>query len=130
MVKVINFFTGIFKIFASVVILIALLWGAYGLYGLVVGDNYYSAVFLDNNQVYFGKISGSIWSYLNLTDVYYFGSDKDGSNPDNIALIKLGSEMHAPTDRMKINRKHILYIEELSDYSRVVEAINEHKNKK
>lgn len=90
----------------------------------------YFAIFLDNEQVYFGKIGSADGTFVNVTDVYYFGFPGvgEGQADGDVALIKLGSEVHAPTDEMKINRNHILYVEELRDDSRVVAAIKAYKN--
>jgi len=88
----------------------------------------YAAVFIDNGQVYFGKVTNPKGTYVILTDVYYFSrSAGDNSNDSDISLIKLGSEVHGPSDKMQILRDHILFIEELEPNSRVVEAIREHK---
>lgn len=92
----------------------------------------YSAIFLDNSQVYFGLIENSNLSTITLTDVYYFGSKEDDNNqePKDLSLIKLGTELHGPEDQMKIFFNHILFIETLRDDSRVVDAIMEHQNKR
>ena len=41
-----------------------------------------------------------------------------------LTLIKLGNELHGPTDRMVINRDFILLTESLKNDSRVVQAID------
>ncbi len=95
------------------------------------GSSAYQAVFLDNNQVYFGKIKNRGEKYITIADVYYFGpSTSSGqANSDDIVLVKLGSEAHGPTDEMEILENHILYIEELSPNSRVLQAIMEYKER-
>lgn len=40
-----------------------------------------------------------------------------------LALIKLGDELHGPEDEIKINRDNILYIETLKEDGKVVQAI-------
>lgn len=91
----------------------------------------YSAIFLDNNQVYFGLIKNSNLSALSLDDVYYFGSNGAGDpDSEDLSLVKLGAELHGPEDKMKIFFEHIIFIETLGDDSRVVAAILEHKDKK
>jgi hypothetical protein len=45
----------------------------------------------------------------------------------NINLVKLGAELHGPTDEMRINRDHILFIEDLKDDSQVVQGIKRFK---
>lgn len=96
----------------------------------------YQAVFLSNNQVYFGKMSGKSSEYIRLTDIYYLQLRQplqnqqrgEGQNtaPD-LTLIKLGNELHGPTDRMEINQDQVVFIEELKDDSRVVQAIKNYQ---
>jgi hypothetical protein len=87
----------------------------------------YQAVFLDNSQVFFGKLSDTGSSYLTLRDVYYVQSvvERDKKDPTNI-LIKRGSEWHNP-EFMRINTKHVLVIEPVSSDSRVAQLIREVK---
>jgi len=121
-----------------IAILLILLGGAFYFYqakGKLVEIDY-QAVFLDNGQVYFGRVSNKESVYVKLTDIYYLQSKqslqnqtKDGIlNQPDLALIKLGKELHGPRDEMEINRDHILFIETLADDSRVVRAIREYES--
>lgn len=108
----------------------------------------YVAVFLINNQVYFGKISGLNSQYPVLKDVYYLRTQRSLVPPDEVdsspgarlrverkrgtatpqqnerlTLLKLGNEIHGPVDEIKINRDHILYVEEIKEDSKVYQAI-------
>jgi hypothetical protein len=89
----------------------------------------YQAVFLDNGQVYFGKLERTR-EFYSLTDVFYLQSGTVVEQSTNISLTKLGSEAHGPEDGMLINPEHILFIEDLSDSSKVVQAIQQYKSKK
>lgn len=98
----------------------------------IVGMNYkklsstnaaYQAVFLNNGQVYFGKLSNENGQYPKLRDVFYV----QVTQPQNINLVKLGSELHGPTDEMKISRTQILFIENLRADSQVVQSILQYK---
>jgi hypothetical protein len=105
------------------------------------GISDYSAVFLSNGQVYFGTIHGRTDKELDLRDIYYLqvnqqiqpnqtnepngSSTTDNKNP-NVVLVKLGSELHGPNDRMRINTSQILFTESLKDNSKVVEAIKKY----
>jgi hypothetical protein len=42
-------------------------------------------------------------------------------------LVKFGTELHKPMDKMFLNKDHILFYEDLSADSKVVEAINNYK---
>ncbi len=97
----------------------------------VSGD--YQAVFLTNGQVYFGKIQNRGGATVSLTDVYYLPQTTqlqqgDTSSPAEISLIKLGKELHGPTDKMEIIRSNILFFETLSSDSKILKAIQNHKN--
>lgn len=94
------------------------------------------AVFLSNGQVYFGQIEKISTDELILTDIYYLqvvnkplqqsqegGEVVTGETQQELTLAKLGKELHGPTDRMVINRDHILLTEELTEDSKVVTAI-------
>ncbi len=97
----------------------------------------YQAVFLSNGQVYFGKVSKVNRTYVELSDIYYLQLRKplqaqeppaegETEAQSKLTLIKLGNELHGPKD-MILNQKHVLFVENLKDDSKVVEAINQHK---
>ena len=122
-----------------IVILIVLLvglgwWWSKGKGGGLAGRSTasYQAVFLTNNQVYFGQLAKARGDYAVLTDIYYLQvqptlqPSETGANP-NVNLVKLGSELHGPEDRMEINREHILFVENLKADSQVVQGIEKHK---
>lgn len=48
---------------------------------------------------------------------------------NELTLIKMGSEIHGPTDTIRINRDHILFTETLKDDSKIVKAINDYRQK-
>lgn len=97
----------------------------------------YSAVFLANNQVYFGKLADANSQYPRLTEVYYLRVQRplqpppatEEAQPD-VQLVKLGNELHGPVDEIRFNREQILYIEDLKEDSRIVQAIREFKSRK
>lgn len=110
------------------------------------GDNIsdYSAIFLTNGQVYFGKLYSSTPEVVDLRDIYYLqvnqqiqpnqsgatASPAPNQQPD-IVLVKLGDELHGPNDRMRVNSSQVLFIESLKKDSKVVKAIDDYvKNKK
>lgn len=93
----------------------------------------YQAVFLTNNQVYFGKLSRANSGYPVLRDIYYLRVTQtlQPINPNvpqqQLQLVKLGNELHGPEDEMRINKSQILFVEDLKADSQVVNAINEFK---
>lgn len=101
--------------------------------------NDWQAVFLSNGQVYFGKMKSESSKQVVLADIYYLQvvdvplqTTQSGDKPadgaaktqQELKLIKLGNELHGPTDEMVINPEYILMTERLKNDSRVVEAIN------
>ncbi len=88
------------------------------------------AVFLTNNQVYFGYLSNANSQYPVLKDIYYLQVQealqpaKDNSQPQ-VSLVKLGNELHGPKDQMRINRDQILFYEDMKDDSKVNAAITD-----
>lgn len=102
------------------------------------GDNIsdYSAIFLTNGQVYFGKLQSMSGTELDLRDIFYLqvnqqvqGAETESATDPELSLVKLGNELHGPNDRMRINREHVLFTESLKRDARVVKAIEEFKAK-
>jgi phosphorylcholine metabolism protein LicD len=93
----------------------------------------YQAVFLTNNQVYFGKVTSLNDKSVVLTDVFYIETPNNSQNSasttnTNYTLRKLGdSELHAPEDKMVISRSQVIFWENLKDSSQVVTKIKEYK---
>lgn len=109
---------------------------------LKTNDSSYYAVFLTNEQVYFGHLSNVNDQFITIKDIYYLQIDQALQSTDEskkvdanaegskLALVKLGQEFHGPKDEMVINRDSISFYEELKDDSRVVKTIAEDKAKK
>ena len=91
------------------------------------GNTSYSALFLSNGQVYFGKIVSKDSSEIVVKDVFYLQSNNN-SGVGGFVLLKLSNELHGPEDSMFINKDHILFYENLREDSKVVESIKNFKN--
>jgi hypothetical protein len=89
----------------------------------------YYAVFLNNGQVYFGNIEERTEKEFVLTNVYYLQLENNTQNlqaqasSSNFTLVKLGNEIHGPTNEMYINNQNILFYEKLRSDSKVVQSI-------
>lgn len=89
----------------------------------------YNAIFLANGQTYFGQIIRQTDDVVVLTKVYYLRPTekaekdtlKDGSQ--SVELVRLGGELHRPTNSMIINRDHILFTEVLASDSPISKQI-------
>lgn len=100
-------------------------------------DSEWQAIFLTTGQVYFGKIAKMDNENIYFENIYYIQVESDQNalaqdteeqkQPEQqLQLIKLGKELHGPQDAMLINRRHVVMIEELSENSRVVQAIDDY----
>lgn len=101
-----------------------------------VSEDKLQAVFLNGGQVYFGNITNLNEQYLRMTDIYYLrvnqavqpdqDSDKQQASQNDISLVKLGCELHGPTDEMLINREQIIFWENLKADGQVTKAVAEY----
>jgi hypothetical protein len=106
-------------------------WLLFGIFNLNIGGEFpsvdkdkWQAVFLENGQVYFGRLKEYDQNFVRLSDVYYLkesGNLQDGDT--NLNLIRLGGEVHGPEDEMFIAKDSIVYWENLKETSRVVKSI-------
>ena len=111
--------------------------------GIASGE--YHAVFLTNDQVYFGKIAKSDSTEVVLKDVFYLlirqPTQVQAQDPEatpgaqaqqpRYELRHLGDgEAHGPLDEMSINRAQILFIEPLREDGMVVKGIQQYKEQK
>jgi hypothetical protein len=93
----------------------------------------YQAVFLNNGQVYFGRIASLNTKYVDLVGVYYLtqntttaGGQQQASG--DYTLVKLGcQQIHNPDDRMLINRDQVTFWENLNKDGKVAKSIEEFK---
>lgn len=93
----------------------------------------WDAIFLTNGQVYFGHIVKQSSDTIEMKNIYYLQVTRQlQPTPNNqaanqeqqqLSLVKLGDELHGPTDYMNINRSQVLFTEELKEDSKVVDAI-------
>ncbi|MDD5290011.1 MAG: hypothetical protein PHT40_02305 [Patescibacteria group bacterium] len=104
--------------------------------GLNKNSSDWQAIFLSNGQTYFGQVVSENNDSVIIRNVYYLvgmTSPQEISETDknkDFSLIKLGSEVHGPIDEMRINRNHILFVEDLRADSKIVKAIDEYQKKK
>jgi len=127
---------------AAVVIVALLIGAALALFvsyrpateGDLVDTDKIQAVFLTNDQVYFGKITTINKKYVVLTNIYYLQTsgtttdkNKTANNNGNISLVKLGCELHKPQDRMVIHQEQISFWENLQSDGQVAKAVKSYQ---
>lgn len=96
-----------------------------------INEKQYQAVFLNNGQVYFGKIKSLNGKFVDLTNVFYIenssASGQTQTQNNNYTLRKLGTtELHKPEDQMIINKEQVTFWENLKGDSQVVQKIDEY----
>ncbi|RJQ29415.1 hypothetical protein C4571_01640 [Candidatus Parcubacteria bacterium] len=120
----------------GVVIGVIVVWKILGVFGVLPawdfpptgGKDSWQAVFLTNNQVYFGHLRKYNREYVVLKDIFYLrvadplqqGATLPGPT---LNLVKLGGELHGPEDVMYIPKDKVLFWETLKKDSQVVQAI-------
>ncbi len=128
-----------------VIVIILVIGGGYYFLrgrGGQIASGEYQAVFLTNDQVYFGRIAKSDSTEVVLKDVFYLlirqPTQVQAQTPEatpgaqaeqpRYELRHLGDgEAHGPMDEMSINRAQILFIEPLRDDGMVVKGIQQYK---
>jgi len=127
----------LYIVIAAAIVFAVVTTKGFGLLNRNASSNW-QAVFLDNGQVYFGHMKGQNSQYVTLTNIYYLqvspsqGSQTSTSSTTStdanqqLTLVKLGNELHGPTDEMAVNRDHVTFIETMKSDSKVVSAINEY----
>lgn len=95
---------------------------------LIYRDKNYYAVFLTNDQIYFGQIAKNTGNFMKLNNVYYLqqaSTSAKTSTAKQVSVTRLESEFHKPVNGMIINKDQILYYEKLQVNSQVLKAIQE-----
>lgn len=97
-----------------------------------VGKDDFQAVFLNNGQVYFGHVKDLNDKFVRIQNIYYLRQTQSpqpdqnaNNNSNNLSLVKLGCEVHAPTDEMLVNRDQVSFWENLKSDGQVAKAIND-----
>ena len=90
----------------------------------------YSAVVLDNGNLYYGKLVNAGSKFPELTDVYYIQSQVNQETKAVTSVLAWrGNEWHGP-DRMFLNQHHIVLIEPVGTNSKVAQLIEADKQSK
>ena len=123
----------------ALVILIALLVaGALALFftyrpaseASLVDSSKLQAVFLTNDQVYFGNVTKINDDFLVMNNIYYLQTSNGSTNKStasNISLVKLGCELHKPQDQMVISQRQVSFWENLQSDGQVAKAVKSYQ---
>lgn len=85
----------------------------------------YWAVSLDTDQVFYGKLKKGN-PYLEIRDAFYYQPGIRAASQGNIRIIKVGTELHGPEDRVMINKTHVVMTQQLTSESKIVQAIQQY----
>lgn len=95
----------------------------------------YQVVFAGNNQAWFGKLHLLSDGSYQLTDVFYYSgqssttAQRPNADAQSPELVKMGSELHGPTDQIVFPKDQVVFWENLRSDSKVVQAIAGYKKK-
>ena len=99
------------------------------------GDRY-QAVFLDNGQVFFGKLKNTHGDYLTLEGAYYTRKqdvpddateEQKAAVNNNVSLARVGDEVYGPESTIRIKAEQVLFWQDLKADSKVAKAIDDAK---
>lgn len=98
--------------------------------GSKISEEGWTAVYLTNGQVYYGRLTETRGSFYKLADVYTIQlaaqaqdkSSKEKPSP-RPTLVKVGNELIGSVNEISINRDHILFIQDMEKDAQVVQAI-------
>jgi hypothetical protein len=123
-------------IFSATILAVAAIYlfairGGNGSENSYVDSKKMQAVFLNGGQVYFGNIKNLNDKYMRVSNIYYLRVNQtvqpDGTaaagGAQDISLVKLGCELHGPTDEMLINREQVVFWENLKTDGQVAKAV-------
>ena len=120
-------------------VLVVLLVGAFAwtnLAGPRPNGGRYQALFLNNGQVFFGKLKNVNGKYLTLDNAYYSKSqelpanataEQKAATSSNVSLVKVGQEVYGPENKMQIRADQVLFWQDLKSDSKVAKAIDSAK---
>lgn len=121
---------------AAVVVLLAVglvAWKFMGVGATQPRGDRYQAVFLDNGQVFFGKLKNTSGQYLRLEGAYYSKTqdvpadateEQKAAVANNVSLAKVGNEVYGPESTVQIRAEQVLFWQDLKTDSKVAKAID------
>lgn len=125
----------LWTIVTAVVVVVALLGGLvwWKMGGASPASGQYQAVFLDNGQVFFGKLKNTEGTYLRLENAYYTKKqdlpadateEQKQAVDNNVSLVKVGNEVYGPENSLNIKSEQVLFWQNLKSDSKVSKAID------
>jgi hypothetical protein len=116
--------------FLLLIVLVVVAYAGYMIWQQQSNAKSRQAIFLDNGQIYFAYVVKENKMHVVIRDVYYLqfqpatqGATTTPPASQQASIVKLGDELHGPKDEMRINRDHVLFIEDMKDESKVNEII-------
>ena len=113
-------------------LLLAIVLILWSIFSFFVRMNSWKAVFLDNNQVFFGKfITIPFSSDITLHKAYYIRSSLGtaSSTVSGADVVSIKDNLHSPRDFLVISRAHILFSEELNNDGILAKSLSKEETK-
>ena len=125
---------GAIVVLMIVAVILAVSFAGQNSEGSYIYSNKLQAVFLNTGQVYFGNIKSINPEYLVLENIFYLqtnnqsgSSSSSSTTSNNVSLVKLGCELHAPYDQMIINMNQVTFWENLQSTGQVAKAVAQYQ---
>jgi flagellar basal body-associated protein FliL len=125
------------RLIVAIVVVLVIVIGALVALSMLRGErpasDRYQAVFLDNGQVFFGKLKNTDGKYLRLEKAFYTKkqdlpadatAEQKAATANNVSLIKVGDEVYGPESNINIRAEQVLFWQDLRSDSKVAKAID------
>lgn len=119
---------------SAILLVVAIALGVWSLLGWLntqrIDNSKYQVVYLANGQAYFGKLQNTDGDYLVMKTPYIAQSASTNSTTDNqtTTLLKVSKQVYGPEDSIAIRASQVAFWQNLSDDSKVTQAIKSKEN--
>ena len=114
------------RLIGLIVIFIAIVWYIFSFF---VGINSWKAVFLDNNQVFFGKFANVPFSSSITLHKTYYLRPSSASSTNSAEILSIKDNSQSPQDFLVISKFHILYTEQLKPKGIMSQALDKEESR-
>jgi hypothetical protein len=106
---------------------VLLVGAAIGCNSPISSSKKWQAVYLTNSQIYYGHLGDTSTPFCKLSDVYaiQLTPSAQGKDKQHPTLVKIGNDLIGSINEIQINRDQIVFIQDLSDESKLVQGITQ-----
>lgn len=129
-----NWWPYIIGVFIALMIVGLLVWKVTGAAATQPLGDRYQAVFLNNDQMYFGKLKNTTGEYLRLEQAYQTRQtqlpadateEQKKAASGNVSLVKVGNLVYGPENVLMIRSDNVMFWQDLADDSKITKAIED-----